>query len=93
MNVKKDGGKDRKGIFMKKGRLFRLGMLAILLLAFSMVLSSCDEGDDGGGSSCVNDGKCTVNSAGVYNSCHDDDCAVWQQVTSGTPANVSCNCP
>jgi len=88
-----DGGKDRKGDFIMKKRLFSLGMGAIALL-FGLVLMGCDSSPN-----CPNEGRCYVRVEGgqvqVRNTCNRRDdgrlvCRVHHvNLTQGT---ITCDC-
>ena len=60
MNAEKGGGKDHEGgLFMKKGKILIVGLIA-LLMAGALVLVSCRAGCEGAGTCEVDDNKGSV---------------------------------
>ena len=82
MNAEKGGGKDHEGgLFMKKGKILIVGLIA-LLMAGALVFVSCRAGCEGAGTCEIDGLKGSI--------CTNEKCAVINQATGSN--KVKCDC-
>ena len=89
MNAEKGGGKDRKGgLFMKKGKILIVGLIA-LLMAGALVFVSCRAGCEGAGNCKIEiDGNEYTGSICTSEKCETAK-AVYERKGNGT---YKCDC-